>query len=212
MATATSYRDFYDVLTDLKAKGRPFDPASLRLLAYDQLILAAMGNAGACRCPIEDVINEKQERRALLLGLPQDKLETMKLEDQLYGDLLEDRIQITRSVPAWGDLSAVSRLYFKLTCLELHPHDAFRRINEAINLFKEAGESGIPSQLAFSLRLEFQSALLSKPSDDWVRDAATKASNLLYGFVTGPEVDIVDKLELRDYICTAGCFYPFGSN
>jgi hypothetical protein len=200
-------QDFYDVLEELKRKGEKFSPQTLQDIPYDQLILAASGNAGVCRCPLSDVIREKQERRALLLGLPKAEFEKIKLDDLLAGDLMEDRAYQTHPAPSWNDLGIVAKLYFKLSCLENHPHDAFNRLSEVVNFLREA-EGVIPQQIAFSLRREFQSGLLSKPSDDWVRDASTKASNILYGYVTGPEVDIIDKLELMDYVCTAGCFYP----
>lgn len=205
----TPTRDFYDLLAELKAKGQKFDAATLAQLPYDQLILAASGNAGVCRCQVEDVIHEKQTRRALLLALPKSKLETIKLDDLLAGDLREDRIMLERTVPGWDDLSVVARLYFKLSCLENHPHDAFARLSDVVELLRDA-DGALPQQMAFSLRLEFQSLLLSKriPGDDLIRDVCTKTSNMLYSFVTGPEIGIVDKLELRDYICTAGCFYP----
>lgn len=201
-------REFYELLAELKTKGERFSSKTLQELPYDQLILAAMGNAGSCRCSIQDVTQEKQERRALFLGMPQDKFEQMKLEDQLVSDLQDDRIIYSHSVPSWKNLSVVAKLYFKLTCLETHPHDAFLRMSEVVVLCRDASAT-LPQQLAFSLKLEFQSAILSKPSTEWVKDAATKATNLLYGFITGPEMDIVDRLELRDYVCTAGCFYPF---
>jgi hypothetical protein len=200
-------KDFYDVLAELKRKGEEFTPLTLQELQYDQLILAASGNAGACRCSLSEVINEKRERRALLLALPKEKFETFKLDDVLAGDLQEDRLVIDNKLPSWNDLSPIGKLYFKLACLENHPHDAMSRLTEVVGLLHEV-EGSIPQQIAFSLRLEFQSALLSKPSEDWVGDACTKASNMLYGYVTGPEVDIIDRLELLDYVCTAGCFYP----
>lgn len=208
---ASPTREFYELLDELKSKGSKFSPSTLRLLSYDQLVLAAMGNAGPARCSVEDVVNEKQERRTVLLGMPKKKLERLKLDDQMAGDLQDDLVMIERSVPSWKNLSVVAKLYFKLTCLENHPHDAFFRLSEVVNLCKEAHEV-LPQQLAFSLKIEFQSAVLSKPSDEWIRDASTKASNILYGFVNGSEVDIVDKLELRDYVCTAGCFYPLSKD
>jgi hypothetical protein len=157
------------------------------------------------------VINEKQERRAVLLGLSKEKLESLKLEEEIWGDVQDDLVTIQRSVPSWNDLSVVAKLYFKLVCLENHPHDAFQRLSEVVNLCRETNNA-LPQQLAFSLKLEFQSALLSTSSDEWVRDTATKASNILYGFISGSEVEIVDKLELRDYVCSAGCFYPLSKD
>ena len=200
-------QDFYDVLADLKQKGEKFTAETLREIQYDQLILAASGNAGVCRCALSDVVNEKRERRAVLLGMPKAEFEKLKLDDLIAGDIQEDQILIDQPVPAWEDLSPLAKLYFKLACLENHPHDAAPRLAEVVTLLKEI-EGSVPQQIAFNLRIEFQSALLSKPSEDWVRDACTKASNILYGYIFGPEVEIVDRLELLDYVCTAGCFYP----
>lgn len=204
-------KDFYDLLAELKASGGRFTSDTLALLPYDQLILAASGNAGSCRCSVEDVIHEKQSRRALLLAMPRAKFETVKLDDLLASDLQEDRIMIDRTTPSWDSLSTVAKLYFKLACVENHPHHAFARLTDIVNLLRES-EGLLPQQMAFSLRLEFQSLLLSKqiPGDDLTRDTCTKASNMLYAFVTGPEIEIIDKLELRDYVCAAGCFYPLG--
>lgn len=200
--------DFYELLAELKVKGEPFSAQTLRELPYDQLILAAMGNAGVCRCSVEDVIQEKQERRVPFLGMTQEKLEQLKLNDQLISDIQDDQILCSRVIPSWRDLSVVGKLYFKLTCLESHPYDAFLRMSEVVALCQETSTT-LPQQLASSLKLEFQSAILSKPSAEWVKNASSKASNLLYGFITGPEIEIANRLELRDYVCTAGCFYPF---
>lgn len=206
MPTATQ-RDFYELLAELKAKGTRFTPKHLKLLPYEQLLFPATGVAGVCRCSIEDVVNEKQERRALLIDLPQEQIDRMDLPILLQEDLSNDKIKLSRTIPSWSDLSVISKLYFKLTCLETHPNDPTQRISEIVALCKES-ESHLPQQLAFSLKLEFQSSLLSKPSYDWIRDTSTKVSNILYGFIPGNEIEIVDKLELRDYVCTAGCFYP----
>lgn len=204
---SNSYEDFYDVLAELKKTQSIFKPANLQRLPYDQLILAAMGNAGSCRCSVEDVIAEKQERRAIVLSHP--NRDTFKLDDNLMSNLQNDLLQINTKIASWKNLSIPSKIYFKLICLENHSHDAFKRLSEVVELFKEAEETcALPQQIASSLRLEFQSALLSKSSEIWVRDAATKVSNILYGFITNPEIETIDSLELKDYQCSAGCFYP----
>jgi len=110
-------KDFYGVLAELKRRGEKFTPSVLQELQYDQLILAASGNAGACRCSLSDVVNEKRERRALLLSMPKARFETVKLDDVLAEDLQEDRLMIENKLPSWSDLSPIAKLYFKLSCM-----------------------------------------------------------------------------------------------
>lgn len=201
-------QDFYDLLAVVKNQNRVFTKEDLRVLPYDQLLLAASGNAGSCRCPLDEVIQEKQERRAMLIVLPHSRLERLKLESTLMEDVRKDKLRMSTDLPAWRDLTPPAQLYFKLICLENHPRNHISRIAEILELLQQCERGQIPITMINKMRVEFQSAPLSKPSMAWLRSTASKNGGIVYGFLSSKELEIVEKQEIRDYACHVGCFRP----
>ena len=207
------YQPFYTLLNQLKEEKKKFDSKTLKRLKYDELNLAAMGNAGECRCSIDEVIQEKSKRRTKYVAskfLNRDVLEDLGMLD----DILADRIKISNT-PTWDSLSVVAKLWFKLSCLEMHTDYPGPRIEEVILLFQEClkqEKPPMPWQIAKNFQTEFQSIYLrlNKLPDEVIRDCCTQCANVLYGFITGDEIEICDAMSLKDYSCSSGCFFPIG--
>jgi hypothetical protein len=209
------FRNFYSALAALKREDKTFGTEDLKRLHYCDLILAASGNAGPARCSIELVTEEKRDRRNIFTSLtPVELDECVEYLDKegMVEDVHKDRIRFLSSAPEWNSLSSVSKLYFKLNCVENHPNQPTGRFSDVVDLLASClEESALPQQPAFNIKMEFQHFLLSTNlSDDFIKDVCTRHSNFIYGFIPGDECEVVDKLELKDYICSAGCFFPIG--
>ena len=201
--------DFYDVLEELKQKGEKFSPESLRRLAYDQLHFAAMGNAGASRCTVEEVLRERRERRALLLGVPPSRWTRLKLCSNMLEDLHSDKVKKDSNIPCWSDLTPLCQISFRLGCLEIHPHHPLSRVSEILNQIATYPDPNPDLQLCFTkMQTDLQSVLLSKPSTEWLRKMAGQYSLHLSSFLTERDTEILDGQSVRGYVCHAGCFRP----
>lgn len=207
------YIPFYTLLEQLKRDQKKFDSKSLKKLKYTELNLAAMGNAGVCRCTIEEMVQEKMRRRAKYATTKFLDRETLK-DLGMLDDVLADRIKLS-NIPTWDRLSIVAKLWFKLSCLEMHTDYPGPRLEEVILLFQECLKQDnppLPFQIAKNFQTEFQSIYLrmNKLPDEVIRDCCTQCANVLYGFITGDEIEICDTMSLKDYSCSGGCFYPIG--
>lgn len=195
--------DFYTLLAQVKQAGRKFNAQDLQLLSYEQLPLAAMGNAGTCRCSLADVIHERQARRVQIVvagGLDWSKPAPPSLTE----DIAQDQEAVNADIPRWDDLSTLAKLSFKLSCLESHPHHAEKRLGEAILLIDKSPEYHI--SLA-PLKLALQ-RYLTNPSDDDMQKACARATASIYDLLSDAEQTLVLRFELRDYRCCMGCFQP----
>lgn len=200
------YTDFYKLLDILKERGNKFDTKTLKLLPYAQLDLAAIGNAGVCRCSPNLVIKEKNNRRKPY-SLLKEEDRAYLLKAGMLNDMLEE--QAATGLPSWGSLGAVAQLWFKLDCLHTHLDSPEYRLTEVIALLQRSISSELlPSQVALSLKSEFQSLLLRKTKvpDALLRTSCEQCSNVVYGFIPPNEVIICDQGLLADYSCTASCF------
>ena len=207
------YTPFYLLLEQLKKEDKRIEAKHLKKLKYTELDLAAMGNAGKCRCSMDEVIQEKTKRRA--------KYQTVKMLNRealnelgMLDDVLLDRIKVS-DIPTWDSLSIISKLWFKLSCLEMHTDHPGPRIEEVILLFQECLKQEhpqLPFLIAKNFQTEFQSIYLrlSRLPDEVLRDCCTQCANVIYGFITGDEIEICDNMALKDYSCSSGCFYPIG--
>jgi len=214
---AESYTDFYTVLAELKSKEAKFDSKTLKKLSYYQLNLASIGNAGPCRCSPSLVIKEKANRRkpysVAEVELEENEKEYLERTGML-GDVLEDRAK-SLNLLKWDDLTILGKLWFKLCCLNIHLDSPTQRLTEVIEFLKICAEGNLlPTQVALSLKTEFQSILLrqSKLSDDVIRNSCEQCANVIYGFLPAEEAMICDNKLLYDYSCSSYCFRPINEH
>ena len=206
-----SYEDFYSILVKLKEKGQKFDGKSLKRLAYHQLDLAAIGNAGACRCSTGLVNKEKAIRRQSFVTKPiiDDDIDYLEKTEMLDG-VLNDRNTLV-GFPKWESLSTPLKLWFKISCLETHLDSPNVRLNEAITLFKKcASEGSIPHQLVFMCVPEFQSILLMsrKLNDEMIRNVCNQSAYSVREFLSPEDMEVADFKTLDNYSCSSYCFRP----
>ena len=204
-----SYEDFYILLAKIKEKGQKFDGKTLKRLPYHQLDLAAIGNAGSCRCSSSLVHKEKMLRRHNFVSKPSIEDDRSHLEQiGMLDNVLDDRSH-SIGLPRWQELSNPLKLWFKLCCIEIHLDSPNVRIAEAISLFKKcANEGSVPHQLAMMYTSEFQSILLMshKLTDETIRNACNQATYTLKEFLSSEDMEIADNKTLDDYSCSSYCF------
>lgn len=80
------YRHFNDVVKDLITKGKKFDEESLKLIAFRDLNLACIGNAGKAACSIELVENEVKRRIDLVANMSFEEVEIDKGKWEILDD------------------------------------------------------------------------------------------------------------------------------
>ena len=207
------YTPFYTLLRQLKLEQKTFEEKSLKKLKYSDLNLAAIGNAGPARCSIEEVSQEKSRRRLRYVTAKTIQRGILN-ESGMLDDVLADRIKVSE-IPTWDSLSTLAKLWFKLSCLEMHTDHPSTRIKDILLLFQEClkqEQPQLPFQTAKNFQTEFQSIQLRLATlpDVVIRDCCTQCSNVIYGFITGDEIEICDNMALKDYSCSGGCFYPIG--
>ena len=164
-------------------------------------------------CSIEEVVEEKMRRRVKYVSSKCLNRKTLN-DIGMLDDVLADRIKIS-DIPTYGSLSILGKLWFKLSCLEMHTDHPSIRIEEVISLFQEClkeEQPQVPFQLAKNFQTEFQSIYLrlNKLPEEVIRDCCTQCANVIYGFITGDEIEICDSMSLKDYSCSGGCFFPIG--
>ena len=208
---ASSYVDFYTILAELKDKDAKFDGKTLKKLPYSQLDLAAIGNAGQCRCSPSLVIKEKAARRkpyaVVEIELEEQEREYLERTGML-SDVMDDRVMALPHLK-WEELSYLAKLWFKLNCLNIHLDAPTQRLTEVVDLLTECRRADIlPSQIVTSLRTEFNSVILrqGKLSDEVIRSICEQCANVVYGFLEAEEAMICDQKLLADYSCSCYCF------
>lgn len=205
-------RDFYRLRDELVRDKKKFTRSTLRLIPYDQLVLAAIGNAGAAACPLKLVQEEKQARRERFLDMEMSELAAcsnhLKME-RMYDDVMQD-IR-TRNAPYWDELPTLHKAWAKLVCIYNHLDDPHSRMTDGIILLRRAITEGKLSQdlgMSMCSRLKTVSDLYPrKIRADLFRskvlDVASKISTLI------PPTDgrlVVEDEQIRDFTCTSDCF------
>lgn len=207
------YVDFYELLEKLKVAGRKFDTKALKQLAYTQLDLAAIGNAGCCKCSPSLVTKEKALRRKAYAV--QDENGRAFLERAgMLADALQDASN-AKGHPTIRTLGVLEHLWYKLTCLATHSDAPSTRLVEVVNLLQLAIDRELlPNQVALSLKAEFQSIILrqSKISDELIRGSCDQCAGVVRSFLTPSGVAVCEGRVLADYSCSSFCFRDANEN
>lgn len=209
--TTSQFVDFYELLSIVKEEQRSFTKKDLERLSYDQLLLPAIGNSGNTRCDIEIVLEERRNRRLPYVRCSEEQFDALEKELDEQGcldDCFKDRLH-SSDLPQWDDLTSVTKLFFKLRCLENHVDYPIERIVETLDLIQDCiDEELLPFQLAMAMKADLQSLflLISKLEDHTIRDVCKKQANHLESFIPPGEIEISQNMTLLDYSCSSRCF------
>ena len=203
------FRDFFELKNELLANGKTFTKESLTQLSYSDVLRAAIGDAGRAACDLELV---EEERNARLNS-------TSNTDDPLLNEDLQLRAQIKKleALPAWGSLSPLAQVYFRIRCLRAHADDPKPRLRLLGKQLYELGMREDKSPDAFMELYCVLSAstlaLLDRINKgeiltvQRVREAyrgCEKIPRLLNAWERG----ICLNLTIQGYTCTGGCFIP----
>lgn len=208
--------DFYRVREQLLRDNTQFDAAILRVIPYSQLSLCSIGNAGAARCSLDLVREEKQARRRRFEEMSPDRLHQVKRYIQSEGMFTDiHRTTTLRSCPTWDDLTLMQKLWHTLTCIHHHSDNPRERLLRAERLFFRAGnEDRLPLTAAHQF-VDRMGQLLNQPP------APGRGKNFSF-IVAGYAEEIMQRMPtaerticarelVRDYRCTSDCFQPAGN-
>jgi len=209
-------RDFYDFRSDLIEQDKKFDEASLRLLPYHQLHLAAMGNAGDAACPQRLVQDEKARRRERFLAM--DGAELKACERYLRTEEMYDDVILcisSKLAPRWGELTDRQKAWAKLNCLYNHIDEPQQRMGEALLLlrlcsFSDAHhDASLPTDVCHHYMSKLRGLMSVYPgqmSDDFFRTQIEDIRDNIRDFLPDDERAIIDKEQIADYQCTSDCY------
>ena len=198
------FRDFFELKSELLAKGETFTQETLRFLSYDDLIRAAIGDAGATACDVELVEEERKIRLNSVSHAVAEQVESKTMLEDVYTRLQNER---SKALPGWTELDPWAQVYLRVKCLRAHADNPVPRLEELARLVKR----------------------LNPPSPLWV-DAEELIDEIHNGKVLsitdirakfrGHFETIPDRLlrpwdraacqnrTVSGYTCSAGCFLP----
>jgi hypothetical protein len=209
--------NFYDLKEQLVREQKIFDRATMKQLAYPDLILCAIGDAGKARCGMEEVLAETAERRAPFVNMPIDKILLLKnhlTEEGMYEDVMNDAIGRSE-IASYKRLTTLQRLYFKLRCLRNHQDYPARRLQDALvlaqSLLNENFEQPLIQKWLMTLEALNIDVAASKYKNNigytHFRKSLQGVRELLT-LMTPAEMAICETETLRDYSCSHNCFTP----
>jgi len=204
------HRPFDELRDAMIAEGRKFDEGSLPLVAYDQLHLCCIGNAGEAACQPKLVRVEKEVRRERFLSMEEYEFKPCEpfLKAQgMYDDVLYAAAAL--AAPAWDSLSDRQKVWAKLTCIHNHADDPFQRLADAIELLKICSTTCLPGDVSAHYIAKLKAVMSAYPgllSIERFRAAIADVADNIKDFLPDSEQVLCIKEEIRDFQCTSDCF------
>lgn len=206
------FRDFFGLKDELEAKGETFSANTLALLAYRDLMRAAVGDAGSAACS-QELVEAEQLRRL-------SSAELLSLRELAEEGMAEDYAAYTRqqkmeALPNWNEQPPLVQVYFLIRCLRSHADDPQDRLTLLIDRLKACSRPPEDPRLGSLLGIIQTGAehLL-----EGIQGGATidlrhlrrtfQGSGLLLTHLTSWDRAVCITLNLKGYTCTAGCFVP----
>lgn len=81
------YKPFYEIKGELIAQGKRFDQESLKLVAFGDLSMVCIGNAGEAACSYKLVEAEKERRVNIILNMSIEEIENDKGKWKILDDI-----------------------------------------------------------------------------------------------------------------------------
>lgn len=207
------FRNFFELRDELLAKGATFDQHTLPLLAYRDLIRAAVGDAQAAACSAELVEAEQRHRLEAAEGMtPEERAEEGLGEDYLAWGLQQKMV----ALPAFQDLSPMAQLYFRLRCLRSHVDAPKQRLEALLDLlplvpFSGPGLPALRGIIEVGARSCLEALARGETLDLRSIRRVFQGTVLLLDHLSPWERVICTSLTIQGYTCTAGCFLPVTS-
>lgn len=200
------YRDFFELKKELQDAHQTFTSETLKLLAYSDLLRAAIGDAGVTACDLELVDTERKARLEDAAFSESTNLQDIQLLEDI---LLLKQCKKFPNFPKWDSLSPLAQAYFLIRCLRAHVDNPQPRLRALLDLLKASQVCEGPSPSMYFLLEGVTTGLLATEalSIQQVR-RAFRGFDVITKFLPSHEQAICLNLCLADYSCTGGCFHP----
>lgn len=206
-----SREQFYTLRAKLINQGLQFSLVDILELPYDEMILCAMGNAGAARAPLSLVLE------AMRMARPTKRESSPRVVGNNVAIFLEDSTDINiEGCIDYETLSDKLKCCTILLCLSNHCDCPETRIAEIRRLLDRMDKTHGVSNRAVTdwVRLQLAGIKLDNIHSTHQVFLAT-AAEVLLKFLTTEEEDILKRFihngKVRNYKCTYGCF-PVATN
>ena len=198
------FRDFFELKEELLAKGEIFSAESLRLLSYDDLIRAAIGDAGKAACDIELVEEERKIRLNSVSHAVADQVESRLMLEDIFTRLQSEQ---SKYLPAWDTLNPWAQVYLRVKCLRAHVDNPLPRLQALSHRVKTINP---PSQLWV-----VADELIEQVTAGHVLTLEEVRAAFRGHFETIPDRllnqwdrAVCQNRTVSGYVCSAGCFLP----
>jgi hypothetical protein len=203
------FRNFFEVKGELLAKGETFSAETLRLISYEDLVRAAIGDAGATACDVELVEEERNIRLNSASSMTVAELVDQKMAEDV---LMRIQMQKLEALPRWDQLTPAAQIYFRVKCLRAHMDNPLPRLSDLIHAIPDMDEAWEPlrkAALHLYFRCDHPVPSLNEPLTLQDIRAAFKGKFEMIPKSLNPwERMVCQSMSIQGYTCTAGCFLP----
>lgn len=198
------FRNFFELKEKLLANGETFTPSTLKLLSYDDLIRAAIGDAGQAACDIEMVEEERKLRLNSVSHEVAEHVESQTMLEDVYTKLQNER---SKALPTWDSLDPWAQIYLRVKCLRAHADNPVPRLEELARLVKRNNPPSPLWQDAEELIAEVQGGKTLTIED--IRTKFRGHFELIPDRLLQPwNRAACQSRSVSGYTCSAGCFLP----
>ena len=198
----------------LVARGRRFTPRDLRNVGFVQLLLCAIAEAGAARCPLADVAAEKASRRSRFLSMDRSELRRAERYLRAQGMYLDvERRLAMLDAPEFTSLEDIQKAWLVLNCLHNHIDAPLDRMQAAISHLEHGrGTGAIASRLAdiFIQGIGRATTELDSIPDPTLRLFFLTTAGSLLEYLSDAEQRTCVGERIRGYHCTSDCYQNGG--
>lgn len=206
------HTEFRELRARLISNGDTF-ARHLHEVAYAQLPLCAIANAGTARCHQGLVSQEMKRRRRRFQHLDSDRLaacERYLKAEQMFVDVLGSTL--LRDVHSWDSLELMPKLWFKLTCLYSHLELPHYRFQDAFELARQVIEarlwSGRTAYKCLRTLYKLTCASAEEMGQEDVRGLIGGMTEDVFNEMGDEQRAVCQTDLLHNYQCTGGCFQP----
>ena len=198
------FRDFFELKSELLAKGETFSPETLRLLSYDDLVRAAIGDAGQAACDIDLVEEERKVRLNSVSHTVAEQMESQSMLEDVYTRLQSER---SKALPTWDALDPWAQIYLRVKCLRAHADNPIPRLEALARLVKRNNPPSPLWQDAEALIADVQAGKVLTIED--VRAKFRGHFETIPDMLLRPwDRAVCRNRSVSGYTCSAGCFLP----
>jgi hypothetical protein len=204
-------RSFVELRERLLTVGRKFTEEELHQLPYEELPLAAIANAGAAACTLEEVVEAKHHRRYRFLHMNDTEFEEAACYLHCQG-MYEATVAARRrsTYLKWASLPPITQLWCTLNCLYTHIDCPTERIKACVLLISRCVHGGWLTQEQADIHdMALEQLRWADPSSYANGNFRILLGTLAEQTLTRMSLDdktLFEHAGVIDYSCTSNCY------